>query len=292
MAKRDNPESYNLIFPPKVSVVEEPIRMQNTFSRDDNFYWADFVALMKAKVFESKAELRREFKKNMPRVLALVSEGEGLVVKKDSEACLFSHLSLAKLEGLSNFTMKYWSDSVPDDAPEAACREVEVKDPLIKTKKQYQKDVKLVPFLKSDISEYVGFNRIDIFPGGNPPDKCFNEWVGFQAKHVGSADMTLLQPLFDVLYYGWAGSNQAIFRRIITFLAMTVVEPQKKIGGALVLYGIGGDGKSAVCKFLINYVLGKQLCTNEINLRALFGKDYTKKLMGKKLHFCHPIRTR
>jgi hypothetical protein len=122
MAKRDNPESYNLIFPPKVSVVEEPIRMQNTFSRDDNFYWADFVALMKAKVFESKAELRREFKKNMPRVLALVSEGEGLVVKKDSEACLFSHLSLAKLEGLSNFTMKYWSDSVPDDAPEAACR--------------------------------------------------------------------------------------------------------------------------------------------------------------------------
>ena len=271
MAKKDNPEEYNKIFPPKPVEVNEPMQVFNTFTRDDNFYWGDFVRYMTSKVFESKGAMRKELKTYLPRVFALISIGKGIVVKKDNPQDLFSILNFNDMDGVNNFTMKYWSETKDD----GESREHNGK-------KQYHKLVKFFSFIKENVNEYIGFNRADVYPGGNPPPGTFNLWVGFQAKRT-MLDMTKLQPLFDVLYYGWAGSNPAIFKRIITFLAMTIKEPQKKIGNALVLYGIGGDGKGSVCKFLANYVLGKQLCVLEANLEGLFGKQYNAKLRGKKL---------
>lgn len=281
MLKECNPEMFDRMFRAAKPLPEAKC---NTFDKLDNYYFKDFETLCENQVFESRSDLIAFLKVELPRVLALMKVGKGFFVKKDSPDDLFSIITYDDMGGANNFPIEYWSDQIPDKAPEWTIREVPCVDDPTKKKKQHRKSVKFFDFFKENKKHFPSFTKPDVFANGVVPPGMFNMWTGFKAQRVPVVDHALLKPLLDVLRFGWASGKENVYKRIITFLAKTVVEPDIKIGNALVLYGLGGEGKSTIVDFLIGKVLGPQLCTNEPDLQSLFCKQFNAKLRGKKLH--------
>jgi len=211
---------------------DNPLLQQvvNTFD-DSDYYWQDFCRAATAQVWGSFDAFVDFCDEQLPRVLAIISKTPVTLISKHSEQeryNIFEHLP-----DMYSFRFSW------------------------KLKDQTEVGtMKFSRFLAEHHLRFHCFKHFDVDPAGtlNTRD-VFNVWPGLTARLLPAYDESKIQPFQEVVRL-WANGDENAYRYVLAWLRFLVARPDQKANVALVVTGQEGSGKSVLCEFLRDFVLG------------------------------------
>lgn len=193
--------------------------VNNTFDFDLEYDWMIFSNEYNGMQFNSYEELDDLINEKYKLVIARISQGQGLYIKKVKGGTFDV---IPKL-GTADFKMKYTND-----------------------------DGKIVSIKFSDyIATKNAFRKLDLKLSNDDKD-IFNIWSGYQAK-ITEEKPEGLEIMKKFIYETWASSNDEYYEYIISWLANIVQKNDINIV-ALAMISKPGCGKGTVLQFL-RYIL-------------------------------------
>ena len=235
-------------------IVVPPVS-DETIDLDDEYDWYDFIKRF-TKPFKSLNDLHAYLNVNAPRVVAYVTSGKGVFIKKDN------------LEELNVFCARFGLDTY-----------VNVDG----------KNMSLTPFIK----EKCCYSDIVFKPTtlkNKKREKKFNMWRGFKGAVVPDCDFDdkWLKVILNHIYEVWAFSNMGYFEYIMSWFGYLISHPDDKPPSCLILRGKQGSGKNTVTNFIADFVLGRRIVAEDKGLESILG-SFNGILSGKKLFIANEI---
>lgn len=204
----------------------------NAFDRS-GYYWSNFVKEAGQKVWNSRDDFKEFCQEHMPRVFALIARAPALYVFKltaDEPYHIASHQFPPGLDFLY---------AVKEDG-----------------------DVKRLPLSRfvSEQRAYMHcFSQVDVDPAGvKNPLVVFNLWPGFVARALPAYEEEKVRPFQEIVRL-WANGDDSLYWYLLAWFQFLVARPGDKSGTCLVVTGREGAGKSFLCEFLRDFVLGPQV---------------------------------
>lgn len=233
-AKEDNPQLYNELSGAAVVPMKQPVA-PNAFD-DSAYYWYDFCAEASARTWDSLDAFMAFCQATMPRVLAIVSRTPVTLITKHSadERCHFSE----HLPDLYSCWVSWVSGRAKDGAPVAS-------------------RMRFAQFLSENRMRFHCFKRFDVDPcGKKDKSEVFNIWPGLKARLLPAFDERKVAAFKEVLHTIWAAHDDSLYKYLLAWLRFLVANLDRKANVALVVTGLEGAGKSVLCEFLRDFVLG------------------------------------
>lgn len=106
------------------------------------------------------------------------------------------------------------------------------------------KTIKFIPY--SDEDEFLGNRILNIFPG-------------YEAKKVEETSMEIIAPVLFHIKEILASGNEEYYQYLMLWLAFSIQKPKEVPGVMVVLYGMGGEGKSLFLDWLMMHVFGRKI---------------------------------
>ena len=209
-------------------------------NQEDEYIWCDFIIEFR-KEFDTFDELCDQFVKQYPKVLAYIRQGNGYMLKKDTQIDLHSRITHPTM--LFKFTIQN----------------------IVKGKmKTDTQDIKF-----NDLVEHLA-DRLPLYSKETfrPCDYKlqryeYNTWTGFKADITGfdkKMDMGIVNPILDYIKEIISNNNQEVFKYLLSWLRHIIVKPYLKTMVAVFLHSDEkGTGKGTLGYWLKNYVFGSHL---------------------------------
>lgn len=278
--KKDNPTLYEEFFPSKHNTIAAKINSQKRFDPDDPITWNDIcekyncnVHTTEPKIFDNKQDMMKALAEDIPRVLAIITEGKGMFVKKTTSPIksknydsMFNMIPL-KETGTINFQMAY--------------KTIIEK----KTKKASIQEEKLIKvwLLDPEIKEIIPkYETVICKPNAIESKYEFNLWQSFAARLVPTIDMKYVDPWIKHIKEVIANNNEDYANYIIKWHAAIVKFPDIPVGVVLAVIGRQGAGKSYLADIL-QKLLGDHLCQVCMNGIDGITGNWNDHIVGKKL---------
>ena len=262
-------------------IEEEIIRTANIcpFDAKDPYCWIDFDRDYSTTVFKSLDSLKRKLKKDLPRVLAFITEGGSLYVKKDD--CSEKLTSYVKSNNMKFlwFNIKYYDME-------------KTEKPVDKRTKEYKNSDKEPVFIKKEVVKSISLGSEDLksliprygsltIDPDNLDTNKFNLWRGLQAQKVNSVDMEKVQPFLDFCENIF--QNKLETNYFLSYLRSMCVDPGSKLRTGLFFYSKShGVGKNFIQNLFYKFILGEAIVTEISGLGELVA-NFNSYLTGKKL---------
>jgi hypothetical protein len=272
-------------------------------THEDPYVFQDFKQQYSTTVFNSRAQLMSQFKRDANRVLAQLSSGKGCYIKKDN--CQEQlYIACEKIAGaVIDFAIAYKVNR--GDLRQDQQQDLEKLDKLKQKRDETKSDNAELIKLNKDISklekqtnkfgvgniarvmlsELVVGNLNEYVNLVNDPDEPqgsynLNVWTGFQARKR-PVDMAKIQEVLEFIRDDFCNNDDAVYKAMLDYFAFMVQKPGKKSKIALVCISAQGTGKGTLCEFL-EYVLGKQLIMMINEVESVAGA-FNAHLSGRKL---------
>ena len=249
-----------------------------TINIRDPYVWLDFMLEMTAHKYSSKDDMMKALKANTPRVLAKVSQGSGLFIKKDDlQSMLYKEIS--GITKIIDFTMSFDEEQPVKKAK--AKKKTEEADDETETKpatETVEKKVKFSAVVDSVVPTY-GTVECD-FDGKNKA--VFNLWQGFQAEKLAFVDDDKLEMWDDFMLSIICNGDDTRYNYLLDLLAYCVQYPGLPPGKALALFGEQGAGKNTLVEFLTEFVFGPAITSIKAGIESVSDK-FNAFLLGKKM---------
>ncbi len=215
--------------------------------KDDDYYWTDFVREHN-KVFDGYDELCLNIKKNVPRVLAMLTMGRGFYLKKESNCNLYNLLGINELK----VYFKYNNGK--------KVKTVSLED--------IYTELELPLYSQPEMSIKEGIDR-----------NSYNIYSGIQAIRVPYIDMELIQKFMDILFTLYCNEDQECFHFLKSQLRWMMVHPDVITKVFTILYSKQGYGKTTLSKFMMDFVFGHR---NSITISGIkeLTCHFNKHLLG------------
>jgi len=227
------------------------------FDKMNPYIWLNFKQ-DHDRIFPSRAELDISIRTKLNLVLARISAGSGIYLKKDAVDSISSIDTLARGE---NFYVNY-----------------EDEKGKIKQERILDYTEKMIPTpLKS-------YSKMGCYPlKESCPPNVYNVWYGIKAQEVKEVEEDKIKNILFILRVLWANNDDKVYKYIIAWLRMAVCEPEKMTKVALFLYSAKeGTGKGTIVDFLTDYVLGPALCHVFAGMDQVLTEHNTN-IAGKKI---------
>jgi len=226
------------------------------FDKMNPYIWLNFKQ-DHDRIFPSKAELDISIRTKLNLVLARISAGSGVYLKKDAVDTISSIDSL----GDENFYIKYEDE---------------------KGKIKRERLLKYAELMETN--PLKSYSKMGCFPlKESCPYGVYNLWYGIKAQEVKEVDEEKIKNILSILRMLWANNDDNVYKYIIAWLRMAICEPEKMTRVALFLYSAReGTGKGTIVDFLTDYVLGPALCHSFTGMSQVLTEHNTN-IAGKKL---------
>ena len=231
---------------------------------DDPYTFHDFEKELLGSEFQCRQHAIDFLVDNLPRVLAISTQGSGLFLKKDRNN-LMSYLELRHY--FSGINVFYYAGKN--------------KLPVLG---KFGNLSEIIPTFKG----HIFYRDVDFLPMEEGIEEetheIFNLWSGFKARLITKPNyenpslIKLLRHIRTV----WASDNDEYYNYIMYWLKMTLKHPEKKLDKALVIFGNEGTGKNLIIEFIMRYVIGDKLVYQADDLESFAGK-FNSFLEGRKL---------
>lgn len=260
--------------------------------QDDGFYFIDFVKKYTASdvKFKSLKDLKKKLFVDIPRVIAKIEVGKGIIIKKDSSTDFFNMVKYSDkwtdLKIIYTEVTKSNDDSDDDGDKKETVTTKTLK--LAQFINKYAVDMKIL-YNKIVCKPITKFNENELkLEVGE-----FNVWSGFLAKEVNSVDMKLIDPIINHIEKIWCSGNKEYARYIISWFSHALKFPDKKTRTALCLFSLKEQvaGKSLINGFICKNIYGPKLALMMRGPEDLT-KNFNNLLLGKILVVCDEIGTK
>ena len=247
--KEDNKEVFNKYVKSKITQIKTTV---SEFDKMNPYVWIDFREEHDGIVFPSRAELDNSIRTKINLVLARISEGKGIFLKKDA---------IDTISSISNLMVCY-------ESKEGKVQQTELLE--------YMKRM-MPPPLKL-------YSKMGCFPlKESCPRGVYNVWYGIKAQEVKEVDEEKIKPFLYILKTLWANDDERVYKYLIAWFRMAICEPEKMIRVALFLYSKKeGTGKGRIVDFITDYVLGPAVCHIFTGMDQVLTEHNTN-IAGKKI---------
>ena len=268
-AREDNPQLYAQLTSQnqKAEEKQRPVAL-NTFD-DSEYYWDDFCQDATAQVWPTYGAFLAFCTDKVPRVLAIISRTPHMFVSKHSEEERFNMFE--RMNKMYSFPFR-WEEGVNQDGT-----------PKIHT-------MDFARFMEQERLKFPSFKQVDVDPAGKKnPRTVFNIWPGMKARVLPAYDEAKIRPFQELLNI-WSHGEDATYQYLLAWFQLLVAEPHRKAGVALVVTGLEGTGKSVVCEFLRDFVLGPPITAFFDGVEDMTEKHNCRKA-GKRLWVLEECRS-
>lgn len=231
-------------------VIKHP--QSSTMSRKDPYIWGDFRREFENRVFESQQQMNNAVSKQLGRVVAYVSAGEGHYYKKDNTGDMMYSKVIKFNKTGNDFTMSYKLPKLAesDDSDDEGVKR--------RGKKRIQKETQVVyisQFIKDRAPryDYIAANQLD------PRPNVLHRSMETFADKLENYDESKIRPFIDYVEQIIANGDEESATFIWDWLAFILQHPNRKVGVALALIGPQGVGKSMFAEMLGKWVFGEHL---------------------------------
>jgi len=253
--------------------------INNSFSLNKDFYFADFISLFKPVVYPSYDTLKTVFTQHFPLCCIHVQKGRGYFHVKD--------LNTIYVDGDSfdNYVLTELSTKDMNECTKGIFKYMVTKVKKIQ-KYEFNEDVEMsVPIDKlmidCNIKSYHGFIS-------NPlckDNRYFNTWGNFEGEgKVENYDMEIVQPIIDFIKVRYCENNDDILQFMLSYFGTLIQKPGKKTRVSIIFYSKNKQvGKGSLYKFIRN-MLGPQYCAMDNNLTRRLDSRFNKVFENKVLY--------
>lgn len=253
---------------------------------DDGFFYIDFVKKYTKSDFKFKSinDLRKQLKADIPRVIAKIEIGKGIIIKKDSAQDFYNIMNYTDKWTDIKFTYKAVSEDSEDDNEKEALKTVKLSQFVNK----YAVDMNIL-YNKIVCKPITIYNKDSLkLEAGE-----FNVWSGFLAKEVKSVDMKLIDPILNHIEKIWCSGNKDHARYISSWFSHSMKYPDRKTRTSLCLFSTKEQvaGKSLINSFICKNIYGSKI---SLMMRGPdnLSKNFNSLLLGKILIVCDEIGTK
>lgn len=266
-AREDNPQLYAQLTREAREEKQQPVA-PNTFD-DSDYYWHNFCQEATSQVWPTYSAFVEFCVDKLPTVLAIISRTPHLFVSKHSEDERFNMFE--RLNKMYSFPF-CWAEGVnPDGTPK-----IHTMD--------------FARFVERERLKFPSFKQVDVDPAGKKdPHTVFNIWPGMRARLLHAYDEAKIRPFQELLKI-WSHGEDATYQYLLAWFKLLVAEPHRKAGVALVVTGLEGTGKSVVCEFLRDFVLGSPITAFFDGVEDMTEKHNCRKA-GKRLWVLEECRS-
>jgi hypothetical protein len=253
--KEDNKTIFNKYIKSKTT---QNKTTASEFDKMNPYVWIDFQQEHEGVVFSSRAELDNSIRTKINLVLARISEGKGILLKKDAVDTISS---ISNLTDNNNFMICYEDNK----------GNLQQKELLDYIKRMMPPPLKL-------------YSKMGCFPlKESCPKGVYNVWYGIKAQEVKEVDEEKIKPFLYILKTLWANDDDRVYKYLIAWFRMAICEPEKMIRVALFLYSKKeGTGKGRIVDFITDYVLGPAVCHIFTGMDQVLAEHNTN-IAGKKI---------
>ena len=219
------------------------------FDSNDPYLYGDFVNEYSSgeKEWEDYESLQDEILPKVKRVLAYISLGRGLFLKKED-------------------TEEHIHDMTPSKGNDLFLEFRYMDNSKITT-------ITLPKFIKKN-TQHLFYSSTCCKPNNAHVKKGqFNFWTGYKAKMVDVVDMKLIDPILDLLKVVWADNDKQAYKVLLYFWSELLKNPETLPNkeNAILLIGDQGIGKDFVVDFFQDYVIGNQLVARLTGIESATG---------------------
>jgi hypothetical protein len=253
--KEDNKTIFNKYVKSKIT---QNKTTASEFDKMNPYVWIDFRQDHDGVLFSSRAELDNSIRTKINLVLARISEGKGIFLKKDA---IDTISSISNLTDNNNFMVCY-------EGKEGKVQQTELLEYI---KRMMPPPLKL-------------YSKMGCFPlKESCPKGVYNVWYGIKAQEVKEVDEEKIKPFLYILKSLWANDDERVYKYLIAWFRMAICEPEKMIRVALFLYSKKeGTGKGRIVDFITDYVLGPAVCHIFTGMDQVLAEHNTN-IAGKKI---------
>ena len=235
-------EGFDL--PADIDLYKDP--EYNRFDFEDPYTYQMFHSEFNSKRFDSITELEEAIWEKSRKVVALILDGEGSLIKKDKDG----KSSTVKKLGKSNFNMFYGVEG---------------------TEKKTR--ISIEEFLGSK----AGFGNY-VCKMEKSAASDFNLWSGFQAKLAISMDPRA-QLMIDFVKEVWAGGNDEVYNYLISWFAGLLTPGMNRT--AIAMVAPQGTGKGFFLEFM-KLILRQSNVADMVGIQSITQKHNTA-IQGKRV---------
>ena len=227
------------------------------FDSNDPYLYNHFVNEYSSgdKEWEDYESLQAEILPKVKRVLAYISIGKGMYIKKLDTNKNIHDMCLSKA---SDLQLKF-----------------KIKD---------EKDIKLTEFMLKN-SNQLYYSSTCCKPNSADVEEFqFNFWSGYKARMVDTVDMKLINPILKILKEVWADNDEDVYKVLLYFWSELLKNPETLPNkeNAILLIGDQGIGKDFVVNFFQKYVIGENQVARLTGIEQAVG-PFNKALQNKVL---------
>lgn len=245
---------------------KEIITKVGTFDKNDDYCWINFESYYSTNVFANFNLMLSEIKKDLPRVFARISAGNGMYVKKDNNGDKMFNM-IDSMSRNMDFSIKY----------------KEIIENKKKEKSEVVSCIKLSVLIHDFRNEFPVYSDVVCKPNiADAKNHEFNMWCGLKAQKVEKVDEALIAPILDLLLTVWANNDKETYDYLLKWFSNLICNPGEPCGVALSLFSGEGTGKNTLIDFLSAFVLGDELVFNTTGISSVTQK-HNSGMRGKRL---------
>lgn len=232
----------------------------NYFDFDDDYYWTDFLNELGHIVFDNKDDMCKYLGKHLNRVCVIVDNN--VIVKSDKK-------SKYRIESLG----KWGNNNVAHFM-----------------KADEKKSASLASIIKYNGSYFHIFNTVSSNFEHPRNNKEFDLSLPFVARECEIKE-DILKLFKDFVLEVICDNDISLFEYLWKWLAFICKYPSMKSKVALLLVSNQGTGKGFFIDFIMEYILGSNICLPNIKLEDVTS-DKNAQLMGKKMILINEVNSR